>query len=85
MVLSARLDWGRNNRVIVLNAAKSDADREKVFMLRSFDPALSHIDATSRQGEDLVVPDPWGEEIDSYQRVLEMIERATDGFIASLR
>jgi protein-tyrosine phosphatase len=73
------------NRAMVLNAAKSDAQRAKVFMLRSFDPALSHIDATSRQGEELVVPDPWGEEIDSYQRVLEMIERATDGFIASLR
>ena len=73
------------NRAMVLNAAKNDAQRAKVFMLRSFDPALSHIDATSRQGEELVVPDPWGEEIDSYQRVLEMIERATDGFIASLR
>lgn len=73
------------NRAMVLNAAKNDEQRAKVFMLRSFDPALSHIDATSRQGEELVVPDPWGEEIDSYQRVLEMIERATDGFIASLR
>jgi protein-tyrosine phosphatase len=73
------------NRAMVLNAAKNDEQRAKVFMLRSFDPALSHIDATSRQGEDLVVPDPWGEEIDSYQNVLLMIERATDGFIASLR
>jgi len=73
------------NRAMVLNAAKSDEDRAKVFMLRSFDPALSHIDATSHQGEELVVPDPWGEEIDSYQNVLLMIERATDGFIASLR
>ena len=73
------------NRAMVLNAAKNDEQRAKVFMLRSFDPALSHIDATSRQGEDLVVPDPWGEEIDSYQNVLLMIERATDGFIDSLR
>ena len=73
------------NRAMVLNATKNDQQRAKVFMLRSFDPALSHIDATSRQGEELVVPDPWGEEIDSYKKVLEMIERATDGFIASLR
>jgi protein-tyrosine phosphatase len=73
------------NRAIVLNAGKSDEHRAKVFMLRSFDPTLTHIDVTSRQAKDLVVPDPWGDEISSYQNVLEMIERATDGFIASLR
>ncbi|MEJ6573576.1 MAG: low molecular weight protein-tyrosine-phosphatase [Actinomycetes bacterium] len=72
------------NRAMVLNAAKTEAQRAKVFMLRSFDPALSHIDVTSRQGEELVVPDPWGEDIDSYQRVLGMIELATDGFILAL-
>ena len=72
------------NRALVLSAAKTDEDKAKVFMLRSFDPGLSHIDVTSRQAEDLVVPDPWGEEVDSYQNVLEMIERATDGFIRAL-
>ena len=72
------------NRAMVLNAAIDEAQRSKVFMLRSFDPALKHIDPTSREGEALVVPDPWGEEIDSYQNVLAMIERATDGLIASL-
>ena len=72
------------NRALVLSAAKTEVHRAKVLMLRSFDPGLSHIDVTSRQAEDLVVPDPWGEEIDSYQRVLEMIESATDGFIRAL-
>jgi protein-tyrosine phosphatase len=53
-------------------------------MLRSFDPALSKIDPTSPAAEILQVPDPWGEEIDAYQEVLDMIERATDGLIANL-
>ena len=73
------------NRALVLSAAKTEVHRAKVFMLRSFDPGLSHIEVTSRQAEELVMPDPWGEEIDAYQNILEMIERATDGFIASLR
>lgn len=73
-----------SNRAMVLTAAESEADRAKVFMLRQFDPALSAIDPTSRQGEELVVPDPWGSEIEAYQEVLEMIERATDGLIQTL-
>jgi protein-tyrosine phosphatase len=72
------------NRANILNGARNENDREKVFMLRSFDPSLSNIDPTSPAAESLQVPDPWGEEIDAYQEVLEMIESATDGLIASL-
>ena len=72
------------NRANILNAARSDADKAKVFMLRSFDPFLSHINPTSREAEQLQVPDPWGETIEAYQEVLEMIERATDGLIANV-
>jgi protein-tyrosine phosphatase len=72
------------NRANLLNGARSDADKAKVFMLRSFDPSLSHIDPTSPEAEQLQVPDPWGETIEAYQEVLEMIERATDGLIASV-
>jgi protein-tyrosine phosphatase len=72
------------NRANILNAARTDADRAKVKMLRSFDPALSHIDPTSRDGEKLQVPDPWGNEIEAYQEVFAMVERAVDGLIASL-
>ena len=72
------------NRANILNGARTESDREKVFMLRSFDPALSEIDPTSPAAERLQVPDPWGEEIDAYQEVLDMIERATDGLIANL-
>ena len=72
------------NRANILNGARTESDREKVFMLRSFDPELSEIDPTSPAAENLQVPDPWGEEIDAYQEVLDMIERATDGLIANL-
>jgi len=72
------------NRANILNGARNESDRAKVFMLRSFDPALEHIDPTSPEAEQLQVPDPWGETIAAYQEVLEMIERATDGLIASV-
>ena len=72
------------NRAMVLSAAKTDEHRSKVFMLRQFDPELAHIDPQSREAELLQVPDPWGEELDSYQRVLEMIERAVSGLLETL-
>lgn len=72
------------NRANILNGARNEADKAKVFMLRSFDPALAHIDPTSPEAEQLQVPDPWGETIAAYQEVLEMIERATDGLIANV-
>ena len=69
------------NRANLLNAAPSNEARAKVMMLRSFDPALSHIDPTSREAEELQVPDPWGEEFDSFLEVRAMIERAVAGLI----
>jgi protein-tyrosine phosphatase len=53
------------------------------MMLRSFDPELSHIDPTSREAELLQVPDPWGEEFESFVEVRLMLERAVDGLIAT--
>ncbi len=72
------------NRANILNGARNEMDRAKVIMLRSFDPELAHIDPTSPEAERLQVPDPWGETIEAYQEVLTMIERATDGLIASV-
>ena len=73
-----------SNRALVLTAAESDEDRAKVFLLRQFDPELKDIDPVSRQGEELVVPDPWGMESDAFEEVLAMIERATDGLLKQL-
>lgn len=70
------------NRANILNAAQSDQQREKVFMLRSFDPLLAHIDPTSPEGDQLQIPDPWGESILAYQDIFAMIESATDGLIS---
>ena len=74
-----------SNRALVMTAAKSEQERQKVFMLRQFDPLLQEIDPLSREGSALQVPDPWGEEIDSYQRVLAMIERAVAGLLNEIR
>jgi protein-tyrosine phosphatase len=73
------------NRAMVLAAAKTDSDRQKVFLLRQFDPSLSEIDPLSTEAHILQVPDPWGEEIDSYQSVLTMIESAVDGLLNKVR
>lgn len=72
------------NRANILNAARNDGDRAKVKMLRSFDPTLAHIDPISPEAQALVVPDPWGNEIEAYQEVFVMVEKAVDGLIASL-
>lgn len=70
------------NRANILNAAINEEDRAKVFMLRSFDPELAGVDPISPEADQLQVPDPWGETIEAYQEVLEMIEQATDGLLA---
>ena len=68
----------------VLSLAPSQKDGEKVFYLRSFDPALSHIDPLSSDYFKLEVPDPYNQSEDAYRTVLEMIESAVEGFIAKV-
>ena len=66
----------------VLALAPSQDDAQRVYYLRSFDPALAHIDPQSSDYFKLEVPDPYNQPEESYQRVLAMIESAVDGFIA---
>ena len=68
----------------VLALAPSEEDREKVFYLRSFDPALQEIEPTSSEYFKLEVPDPYNQHEDAYREVLAMIESAVDGFIHHL-
>lgn len=63
-----------SNQANILKLAATPAEREKVFMLRAFDP-----DANS-----LEVPDPWGEELAAYQGVLAMVEAAVSGLLKTL-
>lgn len=65
----------------VLSLAPSQEDATKVFYLRSFDPALSHIDPLSSEYFKLEVPDPYNQSAGAYRSVLAMIESAVDGFI----
>ena len=65
----------------VLALAPSQEDASRVYYLRSFDPALAHIDPLSSDYFKLEVPDPYNQPEESYQRVLAMIESAVDGFI----
>jgi protein-tyrosine phosphatase len=63
-----------SNHSNILQLARHDGDREKVVMLRAFDS----------EAESLEVPDPWGNEIDAYQEVLAMVERAVSGLLKEL-
>lgn len=63
------------NQANILQLAQSPEHREKVAMLRSFDPSA----------ESIEVPDPWGNPMESYQEVLEMVERAVSGLLESLK
>ncbi|MBW8805389.1 MAG: low molecular weight phosphotyrosine protein phosphatase [Catenulisporales bacterium] len=56
--------------------ARDDRDRAKIRLLRSFDPAA---------GPDLDVPDPYYEDDDAFEHVLELIERAAPGIVEEIR
>ena len=69
------LAMDESNYANILQLARNDQDREKVAMLRAFDPGV----------DSLEVPDPWGSEIDAYQEVLAMVEAAVSGLLKTLR
>jgi len=73
------------NRAMILTAAKDEKSRNKVFMLRQFDPELAGIDPISVAGTQLQVPDPWGDELPAYENVYEMIDAAVKGLLNKLR
>ena len=69
----------------VLLLAPSQEDATKVFYLRSFDPALSHIDPLSSEYFKLEVPDPYNQSDAAYEATLSMVERAVDGLLKELK
>ena len=69
------LAMDESNYANILALASSESDRSKVHLLRAFDPAA----------ESIEVPDPWGNEIQTYQEVLEMVESAVTGLLKTLR
>lgn len=68
------LAMDQSNQTNILQLARHEQDREKVALLRSFDPNADSIE----------VPDPWGNEVAAYQEVLAMVEAAVSGLLKSL-
>lgn len=69
-----------NFRNLQVMAAQADVDAD-LHMLRSFDPALAHLDVPH---PELDVPDPYYGGEDGFGDVLAMIEQASDGLITQL-
>ncbi|MCD9155382.1 low molecular weight protein-tyrosine-phosphatase [Aeromicrobium duanguangcaii] len=70
------LTMDASNHADVLALARSDEDRAKVRMYRSFDPEAKTPDAE--------VPDPWYGGPEGFDEVLKMVERTTDGIVRYL-
>ncbi|MTB89650.1 low molecular weight phosphotyrosine protein phosphatase [Aeromicrobium senzhongii] len=70
------LTMDASNHADVLALARSDEDRAKVRMYRSFDPEADTPDAE--------VPDPWYGGPEGFDEVLKMVERTTDGIVRYL-
>jgi protein-tyrosine phosphatase len=58
----------------VKQLATSDEEHQKIFYLREFDETA----------ENLEVPDPYSLPDAAFEKVLEMVERATDGLLEAL-
>ena len=56
--------------------ARDDRDRDKIRLLRSFDPSA---------GPDLDVPDPYYDDDEAFEHVLDLIERAVPGILDEIR
>ena len=65
----------------LLTLAGAAGVQADVHMLRTFDPALSHLSAPH---PELDVPDPYYGGVDGFSQVLAMIEQAADGLVAQL-
>lgn len=75
------LTMDSSNYATVIALAPDEASRERVRMMRSFDPALAGLPAGDPR---LDVPDPWFGDHDGFGEVLAMLEAAADGLVADL-
>lgn len=69
-----------NYRNVMKMVASAD-QAEKVFYLRTFDPALRDIDPAGPEAHQLEVPDPYGLADRAFEKVLEMVEDSVSGLI----
>lgn len=57
--------------------ARSEEDRDKIRLLRSFDPTAAN--------PDLDVPDPYYGDDEAFEHVMDLIERAVPGVLDEIR
>ncbi|HUF37915.1 MAG TPA: low molecular weight protein-tyrosine-phosphatase [Anaerolineales bacterium] len=74
-----RFDWiiamDASNRMNLAALARTEADVDKIRMMRAFDPAGSSDDP---------VPDPYYGGIDGFERVYDIVERSCRGLLEAL-
>ena len=75
------LTMDSSNYAAVIALAPDESARERVRMMRSFDPALAGLVPGDPR---LDVPDPWYGDHDGFTAVLAMLEAAADGLVADL-
>lgn len=75
------LTMDSSNYATVTGLAPDEFARERVRMMRSFDPSLAGLLPGDPR---LDVPDPWYGDHDGFADVLAMLEAAADGLVADL-
>ncbi|MFO0196407.1 MAG: low molecular weight protein-tyrosine-phosphatase [Clavibacter sp.] len=65
----------KDNHAEVIKYVTSDEEERKIYYLRQFDPS---------DPDSLEVPDPYSLPDSAFEKVLEMVEKATDGLIKQL-
>jgi protein-tyrosine phosphatase len=74
----------RRNLDDLLAAAPPQA-RERIHLLRAFDPAAARATGTATVAPDLDVPDPYYGGPDGFEDVLDLVEAACRGLLDELR
>ena len=79
-------EWYKDREAVDhINQAPHQDLVQKVFYLRQFDPALSHIDTNGPDAKRLEVPDPYGLADRAFEKVLEMVEDSVEGLLQVLK
>lgn len=73
----------RENLSELRRLAPGEAEREKVRLLREFDPANAAVSA--EQGEQLDVPDPYYGGPGGFDEVFDLVSAACEGLLAQIR
>jgi protein-tyrosine phosphatase len=75
-----RFDWiiamDQDNRAHLMHQARNQVDREKIHLMREFDPL---------GGTNAEVPDPYYGGLRGFEEVYEIVERSCRGLLAALQ